>query len=528
VGLILELVSSSAEHRPSVTRKVFGPAGGTIGRATHSDWVLPNNKVSSRHAKITFDNSTFYIEDTSRNGIYLNSPDNRLELGQVYPLKAGDRLLVEPYEILVSITSDRDDTRRRPIIAPPKDSADPFKLDDLFGKAPLDSPPPPVPGLFEALPESQQESVVDPLILLGAVPKVAAPPKAPSVARDLEAGSPLDAHFRPPAVVAPPAPAPAPVPIVPPAAPVLIPDNYDPLAPDTRSVPLEVLEALAQVGPPPVGPPLVPPVPTPDLDDVLGHLHSPDVPPEPVGPVDVEPAPAVKAPVVAPVVAPPAPAVPLVPGGSRGSRPRRSSESASSGPVSADLAGVLAAAGLGNVPVTPELAEQFGEILRVVVQGVMDVMRSRQQVKDEFRMRMTYFMPVDNNPLKFSANADDALHNLLVKRNEAYLGPVEAFEEAFDDLRNHQLAVLAGMRVAFECTLAEFDPDRLQEEFDRQLKKSAVFSVGAKLRYWDLFRERRAEIDRDPEESFRRLFGEAFTKAYDAQLKRLKDEHGRG
>jgi len=195
--------------------------------------------------------------------------------------------------------------------------------------------------------------------------------------------------------------------------------------------------------------------------------------------------------------------------------------------VSADLAGVLAAAGLGNVPVTPELAEQFGEILRVVVQGVMDVMRSRQQVKDEFRMRMTYFMPVDNNPLKFSANADDALHNLLVKRNEAYLGPVEAFEEAFDDLRNHQLAVLAGMRVAFECTLAEFDPDRLQEEFDRQLKKSAVFSVGAKLRYWDLFRDRRAEIDRDPEESFRRLFGEAFTKAYDAQLKRLKDEHGR-
>ncbi len=521
MGLILELVSSSAEQRPSVTRKVFGPAGGTIGRATHSDWVLPNNKVSSRHAKITFENSTFYIEDTSRNGIYLNSPDNRLELGQVYPLKAGDRLIVEPYEILVSLTSDRDDTRRRPIIATPKDSGDPFKLDDLFGKAPLDSPPPPMPGLFEAMPESQQESVVDPLILLGAVPKVQAPPNVPSVARDLQAGSPLDAHFRPPAVIAPPTPPPAPVPTAGPAAPpVLIPDNYDPLAPDTRSVPLEVLEALAQVAPPVVTP-LVPPIPAPDLDDVLLHAQPPEVEPEPVRPVEVEPAPAIVTP-AAPVVPPAAPS------GARASRPRRSTESASSTPVSADLAGVLEAAGLGTVPVTSELAEQFGEILRVVVQGVMDVMRSRQQVKDEFRMRMTYFMPVDNNPLKFSANADDALHNLLVKRNEAYLGPVEAFEEAFDDLRNHQLAVLAGMRVAFECTLAEFDPDRLQEEFDRQLKKGAVFSVGAKLRYWDLFRERRAEIDRDPEESFRRLFGEAFTKAYDAQLKRLKDEHGRG
>ena len=78
-------------------------------------------------------------------------------------------------------------------------------------------------------------------------------------------------------------------------------------------------------------------------------------------------------------------------------------------------------------------------------------------------MEMTHFRPADNNPLKFSANVDDALHNLLVKRNAAYLGPVDAFEDAFDDLRNHQLAMLAGMRVAFDSLLAEFDPDRLRE-----------------------------------------------------------------
>ena len=59
---------------------------------------------------------------------------------------------------------------------------------------------------------------------------------------------------------------------------------------------------------------------------------------------------------------------------------------------------------------------------------------------------MTHFRPADNNPLKFSANVDDALHNLLVKRNAAYLAPVEAFADAFEDLRNHQIAMLAGMR----------------------------------------------------------------------------------
>ena len=78
-------------------------------------------------------------------------------------------------------------------------------------------------------------------------------------------------------------------------------------------------------------------------------------------------------------------------------------------------------------------------------------------------MDPTIFRPADNNPLKFSVNVEDALHNLLVKRNPAYLGPVDAFADAFDDLRDHQLAVLAGIRVAFESMLAEFNADHLQE-----------------------------------------------------------------
>ena len=139
-------------------------------------------------------------------------------------------------------------------------------------------------------------------------------------------------------------------------------------------------------------------------------------------------------------------------------------------------------------------------------------------------MGVTHFRPADNNPLKFSANVEDALHNLLVKRNAAYLGPVEAFEDAFDDLRNHQIAMLAGMRVAFESMLTQFDPDRLQEQFDRQLKKGSLIGVPARLRYWDSYREACSAMVKDPEACFRKLFGEEFAKAYEEQLKRLKAE----
>jgi len=179
---------------------------------------------------------------------------------------------------------------------------------------------------------------------------------------------------------------------------------------------------------------------------------------------------------------------------------------------------------LGQVEVTPEVAASLGQIFRVVVGGVMDILRARQQLKDEFRMRQTQFRPADNNPLKFSANVDDALHNLFVKRNPAYLGPVEAFSDAFEDLRDHQLAMVAGLRVAFESMLADFDAARLEEQFERQHKKVALVSIPAKMRYWDAYRERSEKLMKDVDATFRRWFGEEFVKAYEEQLERLEAE----
>jgi type VI secretion system FHA domain protein len=187
-----------------------------------------------------------------------------------------------------------------------------------------------------------------------------------------------------------------------------------------------------------------------------------------------------------------------------------------------DFASLLAAAGIDAERVTPELSAQFGQILRVVVAGLMDVLRARERIKDEFRMRMTTFKQTDNNPLKFSANVEDALHNLLVKRNAAYLGPVEAFDDAFQDLRNHQMAMLAGMRTAYDAMLKEFQPEQLQEEFDRHLKGGSFLSGPAKSKYWELYRDRFHDMVKDADSSFRNLFGDEFAKAYEEQLVRLK------
>src|SRR5262249_25570795 len=148
--LILEVTSPT---RPVVSRRTFDREGGSIGRDTDNAWVLPHSKVSGHHAVVSCHDDTFYIEDTSRNGVFLNSSRNRLERGRPYPLTSGDRILIDPYEIRVSIGRDQDvalahrpDERRgaSPSVAG-YGASNPFDPDDPFAPrpdsmSPLDAP----------------------------------------------------------------------------------------------------------------------------------------------------------------------------------------------------------------------------------------------------------------------------------------------------------------------------------------------------------------------------------------------------
>jgi type VI secretion system protein ImpI len=379
---------------------VIREAGGIIGRAKSCACVLPDDYVSSQHARISHRNGSFLIEDLSRNGVCLNSPSNRLEKGEAYELKSGDLILIDPFEIRVEIEN----------------------------------------GAKAAAPEAVT-SEVDPFKLLEIEPSKK--PGAQPTLDDLRGGSAEKQYYRPP----------DPVPVSP------QPTKEGPYIP-------------------------------PDWEDSgAGPVASPIPAPDPFG---------VKTPHKVPV-----PAV-IEP------QPSQSAPG--------ELSQVLAGAGLPSNLVTPELARDFGQIIRTVVEGVMEVLRARQELKDQFRMEMTHFRTQRNNPLKFSANLEDALHNLLVKKNAAFLGPVDAFEDAFDDVLNHQVAMLEGMRAAVDFLLKSLSPEVLQEEFDKQAK--GVISVPGKLRYWDQYRAKFGDMVAGTKawESF----SQEFARAYEDQLEHLK------
>jgi type VI secretion system protein ImpI len=182
---------------------------------------------------------------------------------------------------------------------------------------------------------------------------------------------------------------------------------------------------------------------------------------------------------------------------------------------------LLTALGLNPRDVAPDVTAQLGAIVRVVVQGMIEVLRARAEVKSNFRMPLTSVRIVENNPLKFSLDAADALHNLFIKRNPGYLGPLEAFREGFEDIAFHELAMLAGIRAAYQSMVAKFSPAQLEETYTGNLRRTSVLPIGGRTKLWDMYCAQFGNIEKDSEASFQLLFGEEFAKAYHRQLERL-------
>ena len=112
MALRLQIISRHRQGLGERAAMEFGRNGGTIGRSLESDWVLPDGQryMSSRHASIDFRSGSFYIVDTSTNGVYVNESEQPVGRGNPQRLFTGDRLRIGEYEMSVEIT-DEDDTR---------------------------------------------------------------------------------------------------------------------------------------------------------------------------------------------------------------------------------------------------------------------------------------------------------------------------------------------------------------------------------------------------------------------------------
>ena len=199
------------------------------------------------------------------------------------------------------------------------------------------------------------------------------------------------------------------------------------------------------------------------------------------------------------------------------------SAAASSGAF--DMSAFLRGAGIDPEGISPEMAGTLGRMLRSVVQGLVEALNTRADFRNQFRLPVTRVKMSENNPLKFAVDADDALSALLRRRADRYLGPLEAVEDGFHDIRTHHLAMVVGMRAGFESVLNRFDPKTLAKEFDRRAQHSSWWPMPAGMRYWRQYGDLFEALTGEAESAFQRLFGEEFSRAYERYLETARNEH---
>jgi type VI secretion system FHA domain protein len=165
-----------------------------------------------------------------------------------------------------------------------------------------------------------------------------------------------------------------------------------------------------------------------------------------------------------------------------------------------------------------ELVRDVAVVLRELVAGMMGLLASRSAFKSQFRIEGTMIRPVENNPLKFAADARQALEHLFFPSGKAYLPAERAVREAVQNLEDHKVALLAALRSALESLVARFDPEQLEARFGERGKSSLLSGKG---RQWEMYRELFAELRRDPDALFADILGEGFAKAYEEQLEQI-------
>lgn len=195
-------------------------------------------------------------------------------------------------------------------------------------------------------------------------------------------------------------------------------------------------------------------------------------------------------------------------------------------PAAADAAALLAAlyAGLEQpVPPAPTAQEMqlIGRLLHEALGGLLQLLAARHVAKRELGAAGTRLQARENNALKFSPDVDTALAHLLGPLRRGFIPPLAAVREAFEDVRTHEMALLAGARAALDAQLAQLAPQALEQQRPGRGGWGAPLDVWRKAQLWESYCALHAQAQAQLQEQSDPFSGRAFLEAYEAQREKL-------
>lgn len=482
MSVSLKIVSFKGQPFDKDEPVILGEQGGTIGRLDSCDLVLPDmDKIVSRqHASIEMENGSFVLTDRSLGGTFIDNSPAPINNSSV-TLTDGMTVQIGEYQIIVNLLPDNaGDSSPFAADAFPSDSlisaeSSPFDEENALLNVSDESP-----GLAE-VPEN-------PFTMEAAGELLTSPENefVPS-SEQSENFSTLNDSFIPP------------VPKSENHANDEIPEdfNFEDFFNEEKSTPVSTPDLIKSAIEPPIEPLINPqPQAIQEANSLLDNIENPmqeSVVSEPESSLSEIEIPSVATDANQPVQHQPI----------------------DNNSISF-LQAFLQGAGLPQLQIEStdqeDKMQRIGAMFRQFAESTVAVLRSRAEFKSLFRVTVTTIKKTDNNPLKFSVNTDEALQHLINDGQGGFKKSVDAIDEGFQDLLNHQMAMQAGIQASLQEILNQFEPGRIEKIYQEGMV------LNKKAKCWDRYSEVYARLAESAIDDF---YGDAFAEAYEQQMKQI-------
>ncbi|RSW96413.1 FHA domain-containing protein [Klebsiella aerogenes] len=156
------------------------------------------------------------------------------------------------------------------------------------------------------------------------------------------------------------------------------------------------------------------------------------------------------------------------------------------------LEALLEGMGLGDMQPVPQFDKenmrQLGQMLSMFSQGTVALLSSRSILKRGVKADMTMVLDDANNPFKLLPSGKTVLMQMFGARMPGFMPPKKSVRDALIDLQAHQLGMISGIRAIIAAMLQSFNPEQLEEEAKRDGHTSRLaLPASRKAALWDYF-----------------------------------------
>jgi type VI secretion system FHA domain protein len=155
-----------------------------------------------------------------------------------------------------------------------------------------------------------------------------------------------------------------------------------------------------------------------------------------------------------------------------------------------------------------------GQALRLSVANLHDILAARTSTKEGFGVERTMLGRSRNNPLKFVADPHDALIALLVTTIPGFLVADEAVAQAFTDIKEHQISMVAAMQAALASVCQQLAPETIERAVGASTLPERLMPQRRSARQWQAYKAAFDEVTAGLDNNAREVFGSDFVRAY--------------